>query len=296
MSPKPNGGPSVTKGKPPTPPPDVTWTVGSLNRIQRCPRQFRYADIDRVPGNVDETSPLDRSLRAVIRWAHESHIDEGRFPEVGDILREFDEVLEKTIDSLSPPPEDDEVIQRWSSEGHGMLRLFHKSRHSEPPPLAIDIPFKMELPVVWDSETRWTTIHGTVGRLDEIPTSEGKSGIGTIDYHAGPTRNPLPEQDREITLTLHQLAGRHLTGLPVVRTGLHYLWTGKESNLIRTEEELDSFRERVVPSVYRLVATGTYLPKTGRWCQRCPFKERCDAEGVPSTSRPVSGGHNGTAH
>ena len=296
MSPKPNGGPSVTKGKPPMPIPAVTWTVRSLNRILRCPRQFRYADIDHVPGNVEEPSPLDRSLRSVIRWAHESHIEEGGFPEVSDILREFDEVLEKTIDSLSPAPDDDEVVQRRSSEGHGMLRLFHKSRHTEPAPLAIEIPFKLELPVVWDGETRWTTLQGTVGRLDEISTAEGKTGIGTIDYHAGPTRDPLPEQDREIVLTLHQLAGRHLTGLPVVRTGLHYLWTGKESNLIRTEEEITSFRERVIPSVYRLVATGTYLPKTGRWCQRCPFKKRCDEEGLPANSRSTTGGPNGTAH
>ena len=271
------------------------WSATRIGRLMQCARHFRYQYVDRIPAPVAAPTAFGRALHGAIRFAHERHIESGAFPSVDEILEAFDADWRVALDAQPVFKECHPGPGRYTATGHDMVRAFHKARKDAPPPLAVDVPFEMEMGIVWRGETCFTTVTGTIDRIDEIHSPEGETGVGTTCYKATRAGSPGGDTANDLEMTVYTIASQQLTGQTVLRTALYHLADGKETNVPRDADHIEWFVTKILPFAYGALRTGMFPPAPDKWCAWCDFKERCNAEGFPEGTLPLAiGGLDGT--
>jgi len=256
------------------------WSASRLKKMLLCPRQFRFAYVDRLPTVTTAPLAFGRAVHEAVRYAHEEQMMGGTLPPIRSLLEWFDE--------LWTVAQEEEVLFRpshptsyaYQTMGHEALRVFHALNGNAAPPLAVELPFEVEVRGRnAQGEEEMFLLRGIVDRVDEVVTARGESALVVVDYKSG-SRKPKPEEAQgDVQLTLYSLALRQMLGIRVERVEFHLLRDGQVLASERHNAALDHLTHELLPYASETMVKGEFKPCPGYWCRWCDFQEPCYQEG-----------------
>jgi len=257
------------------------WSASRLKKMLLCPRQFRFAYIDGLPTTVTAPLAFGRAVHEAVRYAHEEQMIGGTLPPVQSLLEWFDELWRDAL-------EGEEVLFRpshptsyaYQTMGHQALRVFHALNGDALPPLAVELPFEVEVhgrSVQGEEET--FLLRGIIDRVDEEVTATGESTLVVVDYKSGNRKLKPEETHNDVQLTLYALALRQMLEMRVERVEFHLLRDGQVLTSERDNAALDHLTHELLPYASETMVKGEFKPCPGYWCRWCDFQEPCYQEG-----------------
>ena len=257
------------------------WSASRLKKLLLCPRQFRFAYLDRLPTVTTAPLAFGRAVHEAVRIAHEEQMVGGALPSVAHIIACFDSLWEEALgDEVMFRPSHPQP-ERYQTLGHEALRVFHAMSRDTAPPLMVELPFEVE--VTTQEET--FRLRGLIDRVDEVRRDEvmgqeGDSAIVIIDYKSG-NRKPKPDEVQgDVQMTLYALVLQQMLGVAVERVEFHLLRDGLVLASQRDEAALTHLTGEVLPYASKTLRNGQFPPCPGYWCRWCDFQEPCRQEGI----------------
>lgn len=272
------------------------WSASRLKRLLQCPRQFRYVYLDGLPIVVTAPLAFGQTMHEVICRAHEVQMESGELPPLSELLPRFDALWEKALSEQEPLFRPSHPTpERYVTIGHEMLRVFHAGNRECEAPLAVEVPFEIEVDIGpareagtqrSDREARETVVvRGVIDRLDEVCFESGESALVVVDYKSGQKKPSGAEVEEDPQLTVYALAASQWLGLPVERVEIHFLRDGLTLPSQRSQGSLDWLRRQVLPYAQRSIERGHFPPSPGYWCRFCDFQSQCQAENARGEGR-----------
>lgn len=272
------------------------WSASRLRRILLCPRQFRYGYLDRIPVMPGAPMVFGRILHEVIRYAHEEQMVSGTLPPAGKLLEHFDGTWGTVAENIELRyPENGPPRDEYATLGREMLRVFREAAGRYEPPLAVELPFEMELEIQVGGEPRKVSLRGVIDRLDETVGADGEPALIVVDYKSGRKKLNIADVKEEIQLTVYALAVQETLGLPVAQVELFSLRDGEAMAAEQSQGHLDWLTGQILPYAQRTLERGKFPASRGYWCRWCDYQRQCEAEGPGPWNGTDKGGEaNGT--
>ncbi len=238
----------------------VRLSFSRIETYRNCPRKFRYAYIDKLPGKPGPHLSFGSSIHAAL----ESFYDR----KLPDCPSE-QELLGFLYDGWDPsgfrdaPREEQLAFYRHAQD---VLRRFH--RRNAPDyrlPAATEAWF--ELPIAYEA-----TVVGSIDRVDV--DDDGRFHV--IDYK---TNRKVKDRGRvagSLQLSLYALACRHLYGSLPATVSLDFVVPGVVVTATLDDLDLDGARAAVLETA-AAVREEAYAPTPNRLCGWCDFRSVCPA-------------------
>ncbi len=232
----------------------------AISRYLTCPKQFRLADLERVPRG-DSASP-------VLCQANAIHHALERFYGLPAEDRVF-ENLERALRAIwcehrKPGTFASKQEEReYGLAAIDMLERFARDYDTSVAPLARE---------QWvSSRFAGIELYGKVDRIDR-----GRDGgLELVDYKTG--RHQLAPEDLsgDPAAQIYLLGAEETFGLEVERIRLIYLRSGDEVRWTPEREDVDALKERLLAQVERMRADRLLEATPGSHCRFCPFALQC---------------------
>ena len=248
------------------------WSATRIKTYLTCPRQFRYAYVDRIPSVP--TSPLvfGRTLHEALCFVQERQMQGEHLLEVEEVLRRFDALWQDALAREQPffregVPSPDQHART----GREILRAYLASSMGQKPPLAAELVFEVEAHGYHGADGY--RLAGAVDRLEE-----GEAGLVIVDFKSG-QRKPKPaDLEGDVQFVLYAVALEKMRGKRVEKVIHLHLRDGAQHEMIPKEEQFAWLLDEVLPHVAQSVARGEFAPRAGYWCNWCDYRELCRAE------------------
>ncbi len=242
----------------PTPPKHLSFT--QLAAYSKCPLQYKYAHIMKIPVRSKPSLVFGRSMHDALFLIVKEEIE--RKVTVNEALDLFDSVWSN--DWYESKTQRDE----YHKSGKKAVREFIREFRNGPPSVARinDIP-ALEHDFRFDLQGH--VIKGKIDRIDKT----GK-GFEIIDYKTGAARSTLDPEERD-QLIIYQMAIESLFGMEVEKLTYHYLTEGKKLSFKADKKGKERAVERVVTKA-RSIGEGLFDPDPGWHCRHCDFNEICE--------------------
>jgi DNA helicase-2/ATP-dependent DNA helicase PcrA len=208
------------------------WSSSRLKRLLQCPRQFKYVYIEGLPTVLTAPLLFGKTVHEVICGAHDDQMESDKLPPLSDLLPQFDTLWNKGLEEHKPLFRPSHPTpERYVTIGHEMLRIFHAGNRDAQPPLAVEIPFEMEMEIGkagtgTEDSKRKVTLRGVIDRLDEVSLESGEGALVVVDYKSGQKKPSSAEVEEETQLTVYALAAQQLWQMPVARLEIYFLRDG----------------------------------------------------------------------
>ncbi len=245
------------------------FSYSSLDTYERCPLQYAFAYVYRVPEPARPRAPL-----AFGSTAHEA-------------FEAFTRERRERLARGEPGPTRADLEQmfrtRWRPQAFGdretetafgrkVGQLLENFWTGEVAAVSEALAEEAEFTLVLDPAdgTPAVRIYGEIDRIDRLPSG----GIEVIDYKTGSPHSQKGVHDN-LQLTIYALACRDALGLGTPeRVTLYYTELGQRMSTTRTDEQLDAAREELVERV-RPIRAGVFHATPGVACRRCDFRTMC---------------------
>ena len=246
-----------------------TQSYSSLNTYERCPLQYAFNYVYRMP-------PRDEPVAAFTfgSTAHEA-------------FEAFTRERRERIARGEPPPTREDLERefraRWTPTGFGdktteegyqrrvatLLDNFWDGEVSSlSEALREEEPFELRLEP--DDGSASVVITGSIDRIDRLPSG----GIEIIDYKTGRVSSQKGV-DESLQLSIYALACRDALGLGTPeRVTLYFTESAMRLSTTRSHEQLDVTRADVLARVSRMRA-GEFAATPGEPCRWCDFARMC---------------------
>lgn len=241
-------------------------SVSQVTTYLGCPRKYRFRYFDkREPELRSANLGFGSAVHSAIEWWQSERIA-GRGPDPDRALRMFRadwnaQLADPILDLEEKTPEEFTVL------GEALVRLFIARFTTEPPPIAVEQRFEVD---IRDRHTGEPFPVPLVGFLDGV-------GDGVI-WELKTAARKTPVADYAMQLAAYSYAVRETTGVrPVVRV-IELIKTKVPK--IEVEEVIVSDREEawfveVAGEVLQAIATGAFPPSPSWMCQRCEHRKAC---------------------
>jgi DNA helicase-2/ATP-dependent DNA helicase PcrA len=263
------------------PPPDAMpdhYSFSQFEAYDRCPLQYRFAHILRIPtfGNFKSSfgntmhKVLQRFFEEVARRNSRAQAnlfgDAAPQPASAKLAVSKDELFamyeECWIDDWYP---DKPTKEEWRKIGRAALEKAYESAEKSPPKILF-----LEKDFVLKLGDR--SIRGKIDRLDEL--SDGT--LEVIDYK---TSEPKAAEDLKTEnkrqLFIYQMAIEQCLGRRAGKLTLNYLVDGSRVSFLGEEKDLTKVREHLVAQA-EAIESGDSTPKPGPHCSFCDFRGICE--------------------
>ena len=252
-----------------------TFSYSQLNSFQKCPRQYKFAYVLKVPVRGSHSLSFGQSIHLTLQrffdlvksrtavvqqdlFGNESDVQaEINWPTLDELL----EIYEQTwIDDWYDSKE--QQLQYKKKGRDALVRFFEEWEKDKVVPQFLERSFKLRLDDY--------TIVGKIDRIDK--TEDNKWEI--IDYKTGESKDKLDFKAKE-QLLIYQLAAQDLGG-QVEKLTYYYLDDGKRVSFLGTDQELDKLRQTILATI-KSIQQGVFEPKPNAFvCQHCDFNRICE--------------------
>jgi RecB family exonuclease len=250
----------------------VRLSFSRIDAYATCPRRFRYAYVDRLPGRPGP------------------HLSFGT-----SIHRALEAFYDRKLPSC---PTEDELLgflyDRWDASGFAessrdeqlgfyrhaqqVLRAFHRrAAPSYRLPAATEAWF--EFPVGYEA-----VVVGSIDRVDV--DDDGRFHI--VDYKTNRRIKDRTRVAASLQLALYALACRHLYGSLPATVSLDFVVPGVTITVPLDELDLEAARRAVLDTA-AAVRAEAYAPTPGPLCDWCDFKPICPAWSPSVSTEPLLG-------
>ncbi len=245
------------------------FSYSSLSTYERCPLQYAFSYVYRIPEPARPRAPL--AFGSTAHEAFEAFTKERRERLARGEPGPTREDLEQMFRSRWRPSAygDSETAAAFGRKVGQLLENFWTGEvATASEALAEELEFTLVLTP--GDGTPPVRIYGEIDRIDRLPSG----GIEVIDYKTGSPGSQKSVHEN-LQLTIYALACRDALGLGTPeRVTLYYTELGQRMSTTRTDEQLDAAREELVARV-RPIREGAFHATPGPACRRCDFTAMC---------------------
>jgi DNA helicase-2/ATP-dependent DNA helicase PcrA len=245
------------------------FSYSSLNTYERCPLQYAFSYVYRLPEPARPRAPL-----AFGSTAHEAF---------EAFTRERRERLARGEPAPTQADLERMFLARWKPQAFGdreteaafgrrVGQLLDNFWRGELAAASEALAEELQFTLVLDpgDGTAAVRISGEIDRIDRLPSG----GVEVVDYKTG---HPGSQKDvhHNLQLTIYALACRDALGLGTPeRVTLYFTELGQRMSTTRTDEQLDAARAELIARVQPIRA-GVFHATPGPVCRRCDFRAVC---------------------
>lgn len=251
------------------PPPDEPpkhYSFSQLEAYSRCPAQYRFAHILRIPTFGNYKSSFGNTMHLTLqRFFEEVARRRADAPDVKGLPVSKDELLalyaDAWIDDWYP---DKPTKEEWRDIGRVALdRIWEESLAQDPKVLFIEKEFVLKVGE--------RSLRGKIDRLDELPDGT----IEIVDYKSGePKDEEKLKADGKKQLFIYQLAVEQCFGRKAGRLTFRYLQDGSQLSFLGEPKELAKLEEKIGEQIAD-IESGDFTAKPGQHCRFCDFRSIC---------------------
>lgn len=237
-----------------------------LSAFERCPLQYKFAHLYRVPVFGNPASTFGRTMHTTLENLFRSYREA---EEKGEPIT-MDEAGVRALydaawsDAWYP---DDATREEYRMMGWLALRKIHGEALENPPhPVYLEQDFTLKIGEF--------VIKGRIDRVDRLP--DGTYEI--VDYKSGnPKTEEMIKKDRDSRrqLTLYYLAAREALGIEVTKMTYYYLTDNTTVTLAPKPKEVEKLREEIL-EIGEALKTTTFPPQPDYHCRHCDFRNICE--------------------
>ena len=236
---------------------------------KRCPLQYRFRAIDRLPEPSTEAQVKGTLVHAVLEEMFSWPREERTYPAAVKRLKPTWEQMRIDDPTCAEPVEDDYQLL---VDARTLLRGYFTMEN----PLGFDA-HAQEMPVDF-TLPNGVPVRGFIDRVDIAQTGE----VRVVDYKTG--KKPLPRysQDAQFQMRFYALVYWRLFGVVPTQLKLMYLKVMDSMILSPSREELEYFERDLAELWWKIEAdgkAGSFRPQQSKLCGWCAFQSLCPAFG-----------------
>jgi RecB family exonuclease len=238
----------------------VRLSFSRVDSYTTCPRRFRYAYVDRLPGVPSPHLSFGTSIHNALEAFYDRKLPD--CPTEEELLG----FLYESWDTSGFGDVSRERQLEFYRHAQDVLRRFH--RRAAPTyrlPAATEAWF--ELPIGYEA-----VVVGSIDRVDI--DDEGR--LHVIDYKTNRKVKDRARVAGSLQLAIYALACRHLFGSLPATVALDFVVPGVTVTVAIDDIDLDGARETVLDTAARIRAE-EYQPTPNRLCDWCDFQAICPA-------------------
>lgn len=252
-------------------PKSYSYTV--LQTFKKCPWQFRYAHILKIPKAGSKARSFGQSLHKALELFFNQQIalsqasqaalfakprpeDKASVPSLEELLRYFDE---SWIDEWY---KDEAEKKHYQKKGREFLRAFYRQNEGG-------------WPVVLGTEKRFSiklgghTITGSIDRVDR-----DARGLHLIDYKSSKSPKELAK-DKKDQLVLYHIAAEEVLKEPVAALTFYFLEDQQAKTFEATDKQKDKLKEDIVSRIAQIQSSDFAPTAKPEVCKNCDYKDIC---------------------
>ena len=236
---------------------------------KRCPLQYRFRAIDRLPEPSTEAQVKGTLVHAVLEEMFTWPREERTYPAAVKRLKPTWEQMRIDDPTCAEPVEDDYQLL---VDARTLLRGYFTMEN----PLGFDA-HAQEMPVDF-TLPNGVPVRGFIDRVDIAQTGE----VRVVDYKTG--KKPLPRysQDAQFQMRFYALVYWRLFGVVPTQLKLMYLKVMDSMILTPSREELEYFERDLAELWWKIEAdgkSGSFRPQQSKLCGWCAFQSLCPVFG-----------------
>ncbi|HSK24858.1 MAG TPA: PD-(D/E)XK nuclease family protein [Egicoccus sp.] len=241
----------------------VRLSFSRVDAYDNCPRRFRYAYVDKLPGKPGPHLSFGTSIHAALEDFYDRKLP--ACPTEDELLGFLYARWDST--GFSHLPREEQLA--FYRHAQDILRRYHrKIAPTYRLPAATEAWF--ELPIGFEA-----TVVGSIDRVDV--DDEGRFHV--IDYK---TNRKVKNRERvagSLQLAIYALACRHLFGVLPATVSLDFVVPGVTITVPLEDLDLDAARQTVLDTA-QAVRDERYEPTPNPLCDWCDFRAICPAWGA----------------
>ena len=256
----------MTPSKTPRP---LALSPSRASDYKRCPLQYRFRAIDRLPEPSTEAQVKGTLVHAVLEEMFTWPREERTYPAAVKRLKPTWEQMRIDDPTCAEPVEDDYQLL---VDARTLLRGYFTMENT----LGFDA-HAQEMPVDF-TLPNGVPVRGFIDRVDIAQTGE----VRVVDYKTG--KKPLPRysQDAQFQMRFYALVYWRLFGVVPTQLKLMYLKVMDSMILTPSREELEYFERDLAELWWKIEAdgkSGSFRPQQSKLCGWCAFQSLCPAFG-----------------
>lgn len=250
-----------------------SFSYTQLSTFERCPWQYRYAHILKIPKRGSHVQSFGQTLHRALEkffkaamerkmaaqtslFARPRPADAGVPPSLEELLAMYES---SWLDSWY---RDEREKEEYRARGRDILREFYRVHAGQwPEVMAAEKRFHIKMGEF--------SLNGSIDRIDR-----GANGLHLIDYKS----RKAPKSDRSIKkdqLILYQIAVEEALQEPVETLTFYYLTDNQARSFSATDKQKDALRSKVV-NLLDSLANSDFEPTPSREiCRTCPYADIC---------------------
>lgn len=238
----------------------VRLSFSRIDTYRTCPRKFRYAYVDKLPGKPGPALSFGTSVHNALEAFYDRKLPE--CPTVDDLLGFLYDGWEHR--GFVDLPREEQVS--YYRHAQSVLRRFHQ-RAAPDYRLPVATEAWFELPVRYEA-----VVVGSIDRVDV--DDDGRFHV--VDYKTNRKVRDRARVAKSLQLSIYALACQHLYGALPATVTLDFVVPGVQVTATLDELDLDAARDAILATA-AAVRAEVYPPEPNRLCDWCDFKALCPA-------------------
>lgn len=241
-------------------PAPLRLSFSKIDVYQRCPLQYRFMAVDRLPTEPTPALSWGSSVHAALeRWWDQRH------PEPPPVSELMDGLYHGWDDAGFAGMDREEKI-RWYRHAQEVLRRHH-AQHAPSfrPAAAVEQWFDVDV-------GRAVRVRGFIDCV--VPTSDG--GFGIVDWKTSKRAKTREEVEGSLQLAIYALAARELYGRDPDWVALEFVVPGLRVAVERDRIDVDAALAQI-HEVADAIRAERFEPRPNRLCGWCDFRSLCPA-------------------
>ncbi|MEE9500894.1 MAG: PD-(D/E)XK nuclease family protein [Candidatus Aminicenantaceae bacterium] len=248
----------------------ATFSHSRLSSYETCPLRYKFAYIDRVKVEAEDTVETFLGSRA-----HEAleklyrNLQFERLLSVDEVLAFFNREWEKNWNEAIIIVNKEYTAENYQKMGERYLKDYYKRHKPFDKGKILGLETTNTLPL--DKEGKY----GFYIRIDRLMDM----GEGVYEVHDYKTNMSLPKQedlDKDRQLAMYSLWVREqFQDFKKVRLVWHFLAFDKEMESFRTKKQLEDLRKDVLDEIQEIEATEKFPANVTRLCFWCLYRGMC---------------------
>lgn len=233
------------------------FSFTQLQSFERCPKQYKYAHILKIPTDANPQFTFGRSVHNTLKSFYDRVTDSGA-PTLKDLLSLYDKHW------ISEWYQSKDEEQRRKDAGRKALEKFYADNTgSFRKPKLLEKGFTIKVGEY--------SLRGQIDRIDSL----GEKDVEIIDYKTGKT--PANKRDIDVDqLLIYAIAAKEVFNDHPIKLTFYYLESGEQKSFSFEEDEIAAVKDKLLTTIEKIKRSDFAATPSKFVCGSCEFRFICE--------------------